>query len=55
MIDKLFAVLGMATLAGFLAIILYKVPEPPLLVILSGVVLMGLYDFYLELFRGHGK
>lgn len=50
-------ILGIALLATFLGFLLGKILAIPLIVIAVGVILMLLYDFYLEFkaARGDGK
>ena len=49
--ERLIAVLALACLLGFMAIVLGFVTEPDLIVITIIVLLMAGYDFYLQLFR----
>lgn len=52
--DILQAVFSLAGLLVFLGIIVWKVPELPLIIVFGVVFLMAAYDFWLELGRGSG-
>jgi hypothetical protein len=45
--------IGIAGVMAFLGILLWWIKAPPLIVIVAGVMLLLLYDFYLAL-RGNG-
>ena len=49
--ERLIAVIALACLVGFMAIVLGFVTEPDLIVITIIVLVMAGYDFYLQLFR----
>lgn len=55
MTDKILALMALATLAGFLGIIVSFVPEPDLVIIVAVVILMTCFDFFRELFSRNGK
>lgn len=50
--DIVMSVAGLAGLAVFLGIIVWRVPEVPLIVVFVGVFLMAVFDFWHEL-RSH--
>lgn len=53
--DIVLAVFALAALVFFLGIIVWRVPEVPLIVVFSFVFLLAAYDFWLELrHRGNG-
>ena len=51
MLDKVLAVISMLALIGFMGVVLVFINEIALWVIVCGVLAMGIYDFYLELWR----
>ena len=51
MLDKVLAVISILALIGFMGIVLVFINEIALWVIVCSVLLMGIYDFYLELWR----
>ena len=53
--DNLFAAVALALLVGFLGIIAWKVPQLPLIIVISVVLLMAVFDFWLELRRRRRK
>ena len=48
-LDIVIAAAGLAGLAFFLGLIIWRVPEVPLIVVFTGVFLMAVYDFWREL------
>ena len=44
--DRLFALLALATLIAFLAIIAGFVPDPDLIIVFGIVILLVIYDFW---------
>ena len=44
--DKLLAILALATLIGFLSVVMGFVPEPDLLIVFGLVILLAIYDFW---------
>ena len=52
--DILMAVMGLAGLAFFLGLIIWRVPQAPLIVVFAGVFVMAAYDFWREL-RFHSR
>lgn len=53
MVDKVLAVFFMVLLVVFMGVVLVFINEPALWIIVCGVLIMGVYDFYIEL-RGGG-
>ena len=49
MLDKVLAIISILALIAFMGIVLVFINEIALWVIVCGVLLMGIYDFYLEL------
>jgi 4-hydroxybenzoate polyprenyltransferase len=49
MVDKLLAVIWMLVLIVFMGIVLWFINELALWIIVGAVLLMAIYDFYLEL------
>ena len=49
MLDKVLAIISMLALVSFMSIVLWFINEIALWVIVCGVLLMGIYDFYREL------
>lgn len=47
--DLAMALTGLAGLAFFLGLIIWRVPETPLIIVFTGVFLMAAYDFWHEL------
>lgn len=47
MLDKLLALISIASFAGFVGILIYYVTEPDLTIICVAVVIMAVVDFYL--------
>ena len=47
--DMVMAVVGLAGLAIFLGIIIWRVPQLPLIIVFTAVFLMAAYDFWREL------
>ncbi len=47
--DIVMAVVGLAGLALFLGIIIWRVPQAPLIVVFTAVFLMAAYDFWRDL------
>ncbi len=47
MLDKLLALISIASFAGFVGILIYYVTEPDLTIICVAVVLMAFFDFFL--------
>lgn len=47
--DIVMAVIGLAGLGFFLGIIIWRVPQTPLIVVFTAVFLMACYDFWREL------
>jgi len=47
--DIAMAVVGLAGLAFFLGLVIWRVPELPLIIVFTSVFLMAAYDFWLEL------
>ena len=52
--DTVMAVIGLAGLAFFLGLIIWHVPQTPLIVVFTAVFLMAAYDFWREL-RVHSQ
>lgn len=52
MIDKLIGLVAFATLAGFMGIIVWFVPEPDLAIVVFVVLAFAGYDFYSSTIRG---
>ena len=50
--DIVMAFIGLAGLAIFLGIIIWRVPQVPLIVVFTAVFVMAAYDFWREL-RAH--
>lgn len=50
--DIVMAIVALAGLAFFLGLIVWRVPQTPLIVVFTGVFLMAAYDFWREL-RSH--
>lgn len=55
MIDKVLAAASVACLIAFMAIIIWFVPDPDLVIVTIMVLAMAVYDFYRETFRGGGN
>lgn len=53
MMDKILAIVFMSLLIGFMGIVLVYINEPALWIIVCIVLVMGIYDFYVDL-RGSG-
>lgn len=49
--DLILAIFALAGLAFFLGIVMWNVPQLPLIIVFTGVFLMAAYDFWLELQR----
>ena len=54
MIDKIMAILGLATFMAFLGVVVVFVPEPDLIVVVTFVSVLAIYDFWSAL-RAPGK
>ena len=54
MTDKIMAVVALATMVGFLGVVAWKVPEIDLIVVITLVSLLALYDFWQQLRAKHG-
>jgi len=54
MIDKLMAILGLASLIAFLAVVAWFVPDIDLIVVIVVVSLLAIYDFW-RTFRERGN
>ena len=50
--DIVMAILGLAGLAVFLGIIVWRVPQIPLIIVFTVVFLMAAFDFWRELRSG---
>lgn len=46
MIDKIMAILGLATFMAFLGVVVVFVPEPDLIVVVTFVSVLAIYDFW---------
>ena len=44
--DKIFAIIALAVLFGFLGIIAWFVPEPDLIIVFAVVCILVIYDFW---------
>lgn len=44
--DRLFAIIALATLIGFLGVVVGFVPEPDLIIVFVIVIAMAIYDFW---------
>ncbi|NNG03479.1 MAG: hypothetical protein HKM95_05185 [Inquilinus sp.] len=51
MLDKVLAIISVSFLIGFLGIVVWRVPEPDLIIVTVVVSAMVLYDFYRSDFR----
>ena len=49
MIDKIMAILGLATFMAFLGVVVAFVPEPDLIVVVAFVSVLAIYDFWTTL------
>jgi len=49
MMDKVLAIFFMAALIVFMGVVVVYINEPALWIIVSAVLVMGVYDFYTEL------
>ena len=47
--DIVMAVVGLTGLALFLGIIIWRVPQAPLIIVFTAVFVMAIYDFWREL------
>lgn len=54
MLDKIMAILGLATMIAFLGTVAVFVPEPDLIVVISFVSALAIYDFWSAL-RAQGN
>ena len=55
MIDKIMAILGLASLIAFLAVVAWFVPDIDLIVVIVVVSLLAIYDFWRTFHeRGNG-
>lgn len=54
MIDKIMAILGLATFMAFLGVVVVFVPEPDLIVVVTFVSVLAIYDFWSAL-RAQGN
>ena len=55
MLEKVLAGVSLAFLTGFLAILVWFVPVPDLVIVTIVTLAMALFDFYREIFRNGGK
>lgn len=53
--DRLFALLALAALIGFLGVIASFVPETDLLIVFGLVIVLAVYDFWDTLGSGTGR
>ena len=51
MLDKVLAIVSVSFLIGFFGIVVWKVPEPDLIIVTVVVLAMAVYDFYQSDFR----
>lgn len=55
MFDKVLAVVAILTLAVFVSVVVWFVPEPDLIIVTVVVLAMAAFDFYLMAFRKNGS
>ncbi|MEX0628297.1 MAG: hypothetical protein WEB63_10725 [Cucumibacter sp.] len=55
MLDKILAPLALLVLVGFLGIIVWRVPDPALIVVVSIAVAACAYDFWRAAFRNRNS
>ncbi len=51
MLDKVLAIVAILTLFAFVSVVVWYVPEPDLTIIIVIVLVMAVFDFYLQTFR----
>ncbi len=51
MLDKVLAIVAVLTLFAFVSVVVWFVPEPDLAIVTVIVLVMVVFDFYLQTFR----